>query len=202
MPISRGIWGVCVFWHGLCSCRRGVRNISRITTKEVNMMTKMMNGFGLRGALCALLMVALVGCGGEVVPDDAASAQGAIESDQINNPDPDQESPADEPPPGEGPEDCICPMIHAPVCGEDGQTYGNSCQAACVDADVAYEGECRDNGGDQGCMCPRIYAPVCGEDGQTYGNSCVAGCADVDVAYEGECRDEGPGDCICPMIHA
>jgi hypothetical protein len=33
-------------------------------------------------------------------------------------------------------------MIYAPVCGPNGRTFGNSCQARCEGAKVAYEGEC------------------------------------------------------------
>ncbi|MBJ94941.1 MAG: Kazal-type serine protease inhibitor family protein [Rickettsiales bacterium] len=39
-------------------------------------------------------------------------------------------------------EDCVCPAIDAPVCGEDGVTYGNSCMAACEDVAVAQDGAC------------------------------------------------------------
>ena len=38
--------------------------------------------------------------------------------------------------------DCNCIMLYSPVCGVDGQTYGNSCEAECEDIAVAYEGEC------------------------------------------------------------
>jgi hypothetical protein len=38
------------------------------------------------------------------------------------------------------PEACI--LIYDPVCGCDGQTHGNACQAHAAGTDVAYDGEC------------------------------------------------------------
>lgn len=40
---------------------------------------------------------------------------------------------------------CICPAVAAPVCGVDGNTYGNSCEAACANVEVAYDGMCSES---------------------------------------------------------
>jgi len=42
-------------------------------------------------------------------------------------------------------ERCACQEIYAPVCGVDGHTYGNACEARCAHVEVAYSGECNDD---------------------------------------------------------
>ncbi len=75
-----------------------------------------------------------------------------------------------------------CPEVIEPVCGCDGVSYGNACEANAAGVDVAAEGMC-----DTGCDCPALIEPVCGVDGVTYDNACLAACAMVEVDHPNPC---------------
>jgi len=70
------------------------------------------------------------------------------------------------------------------VCGKDGKTYRNKCEARRANVKVAYRGKCKSK------HCSNVKKLVCGKDGKTYRNKCEARRANVKVAYRGKCKSK------------
>ncbi len=122
--------------------------------------------------------------------------------------------------------DCACPAVYDPVCGIDGMTYGNACEAGCAGVQILHEGPCEPKCRPIACLpicplghnigpdgCPRCECTPppgcesdddCGDD-QVCRQICSLRPCRIDqpdcAPCFGVCLNRPEPPCVCPEIY-
>ena len=99
-----------------------------------------------------------------------------------------------------------CTMQWDPMCGVNGETFGNMCMLNAANVKLDYQGECVIEDSEPKMKpCTKDYRPVCGVDGKTYGNMCTLESSAIAFDYDGECKVAQPEPTLAmptaPGIH-